>query len=119
MVKKLKKFQIGDLVYTRGDRWKTPFVVEVIYGGFIVAVNRKSPLFPQFLFIKPYSNEVYSGSSRFQKYGVDTKSSIIPFIQSIHKGEYVLDKDTCYPTDMILGDDCFEQYERREQVRYE
>lgn len=119
MVAKLKKFQVGDLIYTRGSRWKTPFVVEVIYGGFIVAVNRKSPLFPQFLFIKPYSNEVYSGSSRFQKYGVDTKSSIIPFIDSIHKGEYILQRDTCYPIEMILRDDCFIQYERREQVNYE
>ncbi len=116
---KLRKFQEGDLIHTRGNRWKTPFTVEVIYGGFIVAVNRKSPLFPQFLFIRPYTNQVFSGSSRFMKYGVDKKSSIKPFIDSIHRGDYKLEMDTCYPVELILGDDCFIQYERREQVHYE
>ena len=40
-MEKLKKLEIGDKITTRGERWKTPFEVEVIYKGYIVAVNRK------------------------------------------------------------------------------
>ena len=51
---KLRQYKLGDEIYTREDgRWKTPFIVEVIHRGFIVAVNRKSKSNPQFLFIEP------------------------------------------------------------------
>lgn len=116
---KLKQYKLGDEIYTReGGRWKTPFIVEVIYKGYIVAVNRKSKSNPQFLFIRTYANEVYNGSSRFQKYGVDNKSSIKDFIDGVIRGEFVLDKSTCTPIHMILADSEFLQNERREQVRY-
>lgn len=117
---KLKQYNLGDEIYTReGGRWKTPFIVEVIYKGFVVAVNRQSKSNPQFLFIKTYANEVYNGSSRFLKYGINNKTSIKEFIDGVIKGEYVLDRDTCAPVNMILADNEFESLERREQVRYE
>lgn len=117
---KLKEYKLGDEIYTKdGGRWKTPFIVEVIYRGFIVAVNRRSKTNPQFLFIKTYANEVYNGSSRFIKYGIDNKSSIKEFIDGVIMGKYILEKDTCTPINMILADTEFIQNERREQVRYE
>lgn len=116
---KLKQFNLGDEIYTREDgRWKTPFIVEVIYKGFIVAVNRRSKYNPQFLFIRTYSNEVYNGSARFLKYGVDNKTSIKQFIDRIHSGEVILEKDTCTPAHLILAENAFIQNERREQVHY-
>lgn len=118
-MERLKKFKLGDLITTKGNRWKTPFVVEVIYRGYIVAVNRKSKIYPQFMFIRTYSNEVYTGSSRFLKYGINRSESIKQFIDDINKGIYKLERDTCYPMELILSDDCFERYERREQVHYE
>ena len=117
---KLRQFSLGDEIYTKeGGRWKTPFIVEVIYRGYIVAVNRKSKMNPQFLFIKTYANEVYNGSSRFLKYGVNNKTSIKEFIDGVIRGEYVLERDTCTPLHMILDESAFIQNERREQVRYE
>ena len=116
---KLKRFELCDKIYTKGDRWKTPFEVEVIYKGYIVAVNRKSKIYPQFMFIKTYANEVYTGSSRFLKYGINNKQSIMRFIDDVIKNEIKLEKDTCVPANMILADSCFETYERREQVKYE
>lgn len=118
-MEKLKKFKLGDLITTKGDRWKTPFVVEVIYKGFIVAVNRRGKMFTSFMFIKSYSREVYTGSAKYLKYGLDSAGSIRDFIDDVNKGVYKLDKDTCYPVELILSKDCFENYERREQVRYE
>lgn len=117
---KLKEYKLGDEIYTRqGGKWKTPFIVEVIYRGFIVAVNRKSKMFPQFLFIKTYANEVYNGSSRFLKYGVNNKSSIKEFIDGVIKGDYKLEKDTCTPINLMLADSEFITNEKREQVRYD
>lgn len=116
---KLRQYNIGDEIYTReGVRWKTPFIVEVIYKGFVVAVNRRSKSNPQFLFIKTYANEVYNGSSRFLKYGIDNKSSIKEFIDGVLRGEYILEKDACTPVHMILADSEFLTNERREQVHY-
>lgn len=116
---KLKQYKLGDEIYTReGGRWKTPFIVEVIYKGFVVAVNRKSKSNPQFLFIKTYANEVYNGSSRFTKYGIDNKTSIKEFIDGVIRGEYKLERDACAPVHMILADSEFLQNERREQVHY-
>lgn len=116
---KLKQYSIGDEIYTRdGGRWKTPFIVEVIYKGFVVAVNRKSKSNPQFLFIKTYANEVYNGSSRFLKYGVNNKTSIKEFIDGVIRGEYFLERETCTPVHMILAESEFLKNERREQVHY-
>ena len=40
---KLRQYKLGDQIKTReGGRWRTPFTVEVIYKGFVVAVNRQS-----------------------------------------------------------------------------
>ena len=118
-MEKLKKLEIGDKITTRGERWKTPFEVEVIYKGYIVAVNRRSKIYSQFLFIRTYANEVYTGSSRFLKYGINSKQSIMRFIDDIIRGEVKLERDTCVPITMILSDECFIQHERREQVKYE
>lgn len=116
---KLKQYTLGDEIYTKdGGRWKTPFIVEVIYKGFVVAVNRRSKSNPQFLFIKTYANEVYNGSSRFLKYGVNNKTSIKEFIDGVIKGEYILGRETCTPTHMILAESEFIRNERREQVHY-
>lgn len=116
---KLKQLSLGDELYTKeGGRWKTPFIVEIIYRGFIVAVNRKSKTNPQFLFIKTYTNEVYNGSSRFLKYGVNNKTSIKEFIDGVIMGDYKLEKDTCTPAHLILDESAFIQNERREQVHY-
>lgn len=116
----LKKYKVGDEIWTKeGGRWKTPFIVEVIYKGWIVAVNRKSKSNPQFLFIKTYANEVYNGSSRFMKYGVNNKTSIKDFIDSVLRGEIRLEKDTCAPIHMILSEREFIIPERREQIKYE
>lgn len=116
---KLRQYKLGDEIWTRpGGRWKTPFIVEVIYKGWIVAVNRKLKSNPQFLFIRTYTNEVYNGSSRFMKYGVNSKTSIKGFIDGIIRGEYKLEKDTCTPIHMMLADTEFDIPERREQVHY-
>lgn len=116
---KLKHLKLGDEVWTKdGGRWKTPFIVEVIHKGWIVAVNRRSKTNPQFLFIKTYANEVYNGSSRFLKYGINNKTSIKEFIDSILRNEVRLEKDTCTPIHMILADTMFDIPERREQVKY-
>lgn len=115
---KLKKYKINDEIWTRkGGRWRTPFKVEVIYKGYIVAVNRKSTYNPQFLFIRTYANEAYTGSSRFLKYGVNTRQSIRDFIDGVIDGTYKLERDTCYPLDLILDEGEFERNERREQIR--
>lgn len=113
---KLKRFKLGDKIFT--TRWKSPFVVEVIYKGWVVAVNRKSTYNAVFLFIRTYTGEVYFGSSRFMKYGVNGKNSIKSFIDDILKGAYVLEKDNCVPMSLILTDSAFEKRERREQVKY-
>ena len=115
---KLKKYQINDEIWTiKGGRWRTPFTVEVIYKGYVVAVNRRSQYNPQFLFIRTYANEVYTGSSRFLKYGVNTKTSIKEYIDGVIKGDYIMEKDTCYPLELILDEGEFIRNERREQVR--
>lgn len=117
---KLKQFKLGDEIRTiEGSRWKTPFIVEVIYRGYIVAVNRRSKMNPQFMFIKTYTNEVYTGSSKYMKYGVFGKESIREFIDGVIKGEYKLDKATCVPTYLILSEEAFDKNETREQVRYQ
>lgn len=116
---KLKEYKLGDEIRTKqGGRWKTPFIVEVIYRGFIVAVNRQLKTNPQFLFIKTYANEVYNGSARFLKYGMNSKTEIKQFIDGVLRGEYILEKDTCTPIHLILDDSAFIQYEKREMVRY-
>lgn len=116
---KLKEYKLGDEIYTReGGRWKTPFIVEVIHKGFVVAVNRRLKSNPQFMFIKTYANEVYTGSSRFLKYGIDSKTSIKEFIDDIVRKQVYLPKDTCAPTSIILADSEFIRNERREQVHY-
>lgn len=116
---KLKEYKLGDEIYTKEDgRWKTPFIVEVIYKGYVVAVNRKLKTNPQFLFIKTYANEVYNGSSRFLKYGIDNKTSIKEFIDGVISGEYVLEKEICTPVNLILADSEFLKNERREQIHY-
>ena len=116
---KLRQYKLGDEIRTREDgRWKSPFVVEVIYRGWIVAVNRKNKSNPQFLFIKTYANEVYNGSSRFLKYGINSKTSIKECIDNIIKGEFKLEKDTCTPIHLMLADSEFDIPERREQVHY-
>ena len=116
---KLREYKLGDEIYTReGGRWKTPFIVEVIYKGYVVAVNRKLKSNPQFLFIRTYANEVYNGSARFLKYGVDNKTSIKQFIDRILSNEVILERDTCTPIHMILAESEFLKNERREQVHY-
>ena len=116
---KLREYKLGDEIYTRqGGRWKTPFIVEVIYKGYIVAVNRQLKTNPQFLFIKTYANEVYNGSARFLKYGLSNKTEIKEFIDGVIRHEYVLDKEVCSPIHLILDDSEFIRNERREQVRY-
>lgn len=116
---RLKKFDLGDEIKTREGAWKSSFIVEVIYRGYIVAVNRKSSKNPVFLFINTYSREVFYGSSRFQKYGVDNKTSIKEFIDNIIRHEIVLENDTNVPLELILSEEAFEKNERREQVHYE
>lgn len=117
---KLREYKLGDQIKTReGGRWRTAFTVEVIYKGFVVAVNRQSRTNPQFLFIKTYANEVYNGSSRFLKYGVDNKTSIKAFIDGVIRGEYILEKDICTPVNMMLAESEFITNERREQIHYE
>lgn len=113
---KLKRFNLGDSIFT--NRWKAPFIVEVIHKGFIVAVNRKSTVNPVFLFIKTYAGEVYFGSSRFLKYGINNKTSIKEYIDELLKGTYQLEKDNCVPMDLILKESAFQVNERREQVSY-
>lgn len=116
---KLRQYKLGDEIYTReGGRWKKPFIVEVIYKGFVVAVNRQLKSNPQFLFIKTYANEVYNGSSRFLKYGVNDKTSIKEFIDGVIRGKYILEREICAPVHMILADSEFIRNERREQVNY-
>lgn len=112
---KLKRFQVGDRIFT--NRWIDPFIVEVIYKGFVVAVNRRSTLYPVYLFIKTYSDEVYHGSSRFMKYGVSDGPTIKKFIDGVLKGDYVLDKDNCVPAGLLLKKSCFETFEIREQIK--
>lgn len=114
---RLKRFKIGDQIFTK-DRWKSPFIVEVIHKGFVVAVNRKSTINPVFLFIKTYTGEVYFGSSRFLKYGVNTKTSIREYIDETLKGTYIFEKDNCVPAELFLKESAFDIHERREQVSY-
>ena len=102
---KLREYKLGDEIHTRqGGRWKTPFIVEVIHKGYVVAVNRQLKTNPQFLFIKTYANEVYNGSARFLKYGLGSKAEIKEFIDSVIRNEHRLDKDTCTPVHLILAD---------------
>lgn len=116
---KLREYKLGDEIHTRqGGRWKTPFIVEVIYKGYIVAVNRQLKTNPQFLFIKTYANEVYNGSARFMKYGLNSKTEIKQFIDAVIRHEIILEKDTCTPIQLMLDDNEFIRNERREQVRY-
>lgn len=113
---KLKKYEVGDAILTK--KWNSPFYVEVIYKGYVVAVNKKSRMWV-FLFIKTYTGEVYYGSSRFLKYGIKNKQDIKDFIDGVVMGDYVLEKDTCVPFTLILDEKEFDEYEKRNQVRYE
>lgn len=115
---KLKKYELGDEIKTNGEyRWKTPFVVEIIYRGYVVAINKKSINWV-FLFIKTYTGEVFYGSSRFLKYGIKTKQDIKDFIDDIIRGEKKFEYDNCSSYKLILDKGEFEQNERREQVKY-
>lgn len=116
---KLRQYQLGDEIKTLGDRWKTPFTVEVIHKGYVVAVNRRQAKNPVFLFIKTYSREVFYGSSRFLKYGITTKKDIREFIEAVIRNEYKLEYDNCASVDHILDESEFIKNERREQIRYE
>lgn len=113
----LKKFKIGDQIITKA-RWKCPFIVEVIYKDFVVAVNRRSTINPVFLFIKTYTGEVYFGSSRFLKHGINNKTSIKKFIDKISIGEYKFNKDNCIPAELFFTETAFNIKERKEQVKY-
>ena len=112
----LKKFKEGDEIMARG-RWKSPFIVEVIYRGYIVAVNRRFPNSPQFLFIYPYKHIVYHGSYRYLKYGVNSKTSIREFIDEVIKGNQHFDTEVGVPEELILSEEAFIRNERREQIR--
>lgn len=113
---KLKHFNIGDKISTK--KWKTPFIVEVIYKGYVVATIRKSTYNTVFLFIKTFSNQVYFGSSKFSKYGVNTKTSIKKYIDELILGNYTLDPSNCVPVELLLEESAFITRERREQVTY-
>ena len=116
---KLKKYELGDLIKTKDEyKWKSPFVVDLIHKGYIVAINKKSVNWV-FLFIKSYSGEVFYGSSRFLKYGLKTKQEIRDFIDSIIMGEIKFEYDNCTSVELILDETEFERNERREQVTYE
>ena len=116
MVGKLKKYEIGDTIKTK--KWNSPFVVEEIYKGWVVAVNRKNVHYPIFLFIKTYSGQIYYGSVNFMKYGLKNKKDIKPFIDQILRREVVLESSNCVPCNLLLAEEEFGLYERRDQVHY-
>lgn len=115
---RLKKYNVDDLIKTKQAYWKTPFKVEVIHMGYVVAVNKKTVNWV-FLFIKTYTGEVFYGSSRFLKYGIKNRQDIKDFIEDVVRGEIVLEKDACVPFQLILDEGEYEVNEKREQVRYE
>ena len=112
----LRRYKLGDEIKT--NRWVTPFVVEVIYKGFIVAINRKQAKNPIFLFIRTYTNEVSHGSSRFLKYGMATKKEIRDFIDGIIRREFTFNAENGTSVELLLEEGEFKQNERREQVKY-
>lgn len=114
MVGKLRKYEIGDQIKTR--KWNSPFIVEEIYKGWVVAVNRKNKHYPIFLFIKTYTGQIFHGSVNFMKYGLKDKKDIKPFIEQIIRREVVLESENCVPYNLLLAEEEFYNYERREQI---
>lgn len=114
---KLKRLELGDTLKT--FKWTTPFTVELVYKGFVVAINRKQAKNPIFLFIKTYTNEVFYGSSRFLKYGMTTKKEIRDYIDGIIRKEFTFDYDNCTSVEYMFEEGAFQQNERRDQIRYE
>lgn len=116
MVDKLKKYEIGDSIKTK--KWNSPFIVEEIYKGWVVAVNRKNIHYPIFLFIQTYKGLVYHGSVNFMKYGLKKKTEIKPFLDQVISREIQLEQENCVPFNLILAEEEFNPYEKREQVHY-
>lgn len=111
-----KKYKLGDEIYANG--WNNSFVVNLIHKGYIVAINKKG-IMPVYLFIKTYTNEVFYGSSRFQKYNLKNKQDIKDLVDSVIRGEVKFDYDNCSPAELILDNREFVSMETRDQVKYE